>query len=217
MGRWRRFNTNAERQKAYRDRIRVTKNSAKPVTIPQRLQGVWGEFIRDMAAGGCSVDFLRRRFATKCSVIRAVIAAAPPPPKPQVEGSVRTRSLVPHEIPGYRVRREPAGLRPVSGELWVERAGSRRRTRQKEETMSNEVVRAEQARWRKIAARFTPTSSPRRQQAQPFLALVQAPPDVVTAETARRGPPDTASRASGIQAPVSLVGKCYNRLVCPLW
>src|ERR1700687_715520 len=91
MGRWRRFNTNAERQKADRDRIRVTKNSAKPVTIPLRLQGVWGEFIREMAAAGCSVDFLRRRFATKCSAIRAVIAVAPP--KPQVENTEQAEKI----------------------------------------------------------------------------------------------------------------------------
>ncbi len=76
MGRPRKHATNAERQKAYRDRIRVTKLSGKSVTIPDRVDGfAW--LIRECYAGGCSVKFLARRQATSHAVIRAIIAREP--------------------------------------------------------------------------------------------------------------------------------------------
>jgi hypothetical protein len=78
MGRHRKHATNADRQRAYRRR--VTKNSAKPVTIPWFVQAS-ADDIRSAYDAGCSVDFLRRRFATQCRVIRAVLDATPSKPR----------------------------------------------------------------------------------------------------------------------------------------
>lgn len=93
MGRHRKHATNADRQRAYRRR--VTKNAAKPVTIPWFVQAS-ADDIRSAYDAGCSVDFLRRRYATQCRVIRAVLAMTPSKPRvPKTEAeAAEIRKLV---------------------------------------------------------------------------------------------------------------------------
>jgi len=95
LGRPRIYATNADRQKAYRDRCRVTKLAGEIVTISDRVQA-YAEIIRYCRDAGVSVAFMAKKMRVRHCVIRAVLAATPSLPRaaPDPARDRRIRELV---------------------------------------------------------------------------------------------------------------------------